>query len=70
MKQITIADIIGALCSDDYKGINNQYVGQGKVVIIESICGTQLRWLDRSAKNRTNAGFRWKYGGGGQRISW
>ena len=24
---------IGALCSDDYKGINNQYVDQGKVII-------------------------------------
>lgn len=25
--------LIGALCQDDYKGINNQYVDQGKVVI-------------------------------------
>ena len=33
MKQITIADTIGALCSDDYKGINNQYVGQGKAEV-------------------------------------
>lgn len=24
---------IGALCKDDYKGINNQYVDQGKVVL-------------------------------------
>ena len=53
MKQITIADTIGALCSDDYKGINNQYVGQGKVVIIESICGSTIRWLGGSAESRT-----------------
>ena len=26
-------DIVGALCSDDYKGINSQYVDQGKVVV-------------------------------------
>lgn len=63
MKQITIADTIGALCSDDYKGTNNQYVGQGKVVIIESICGSEIRWLGGSAEKRTNAGFWWKYGG-------
>lgn len=25
--------IVGALCSDDYKGINSQYVDQGKVVV-------------------------------------
>ena len=65
MKQITIADTIGALCSDDYKGINNQYVGQGKVVIIESICGSTIRWLGGSAESRTTTGFRRKYGGGG-----
>ena len=58
MKQITIADTIGALCSDDYKGINNQYVGQGKVVIIESICGSTIRWLGGSAESRTTTGFR------------
>lgn len=68
MKQITIADTIGALCSDDYKGINNQYVGQGKVVIIESLCGSTIRWLGGSAENRTTTGFRWKYGGGTENI--
>lgn len=26
-------DKVGAICADDHKGINNQYVGQGKVVI-------------------------------------
>ena len=61
MKQITIADTIGALCSDDYKGINNQYVGQGKVVIIESICGSTIRWLGGSAESRTTTGFRRGY---------
>lgn len=30
---ILIDSVIGALCQDDYKGINNQYVDQGKVVI-------------------------------------
>lgn len=30
---IMIDKLVGALCSDDYKGINNQYVDQGKVVI-------------------------------------
>lgn len=68
MKQITIADTIGALCSDDYKGINNQYIGQGKVVIIESICGSTIRWLGGSTESRTTTGFRWKYGGGTENI--
>jgi len=35
MKQITIANKIGALCNDDHKGINNQYVGQGEMVIVD-----------------------------------
>ena len=68
MKQITIFDTIGALCQDDYKGINNQYVEQGKVVIIESICGSAIRWLGRSAENRTTTAFRWNYGGGTESI--
>lgn len=68
MKQITIADTIGALCSDDYKGINNQYVGQGKVVIIESICGSTIRWLGGSAESRTTTGFRWNLWGGTENI--
>lgn len=39
--------LIGALCSDDYKGINNQYVDQGKVVIclknINSVVGERSK---------------------------
>lgn len=26
-------DTVGALCADDYKGVNNQYVEQGKVIV-------------------------------------
>lgn len=26
-------DVVGSLCADDYKGINGQYVDQGKVVV-------------------------------------
>lgn len=68
MKQIALTDKIGALCSDDFKGINNQYVEQGKVVIVESICGTQLRWMDRSAESRATTAFRWNLWGGTENI--
>lgn len=33
MENMMITDVIGALCQDDYKGINNQYIDQGKVVL-------------------------------------
>ena len=33
MMNILTDKLIGALCQDDYKGINNQYVDQGKVVV-------------------------------------
>lgn len=61
-------DTVGALCRDDYKGINNQYVGQGKVVVVESICGNTIRWLGGSAENRTTTGFRWNLWGGTENI--
>lgn len=32
-KQSVLPITVGALCADDYKGINNQYVDQGKCVI-------------------------------------
>ena len=64
MKQITMDDTVGALRRDDYKGINNQYVDQGKVVVVEGICGNTIRWLGRSAENRTTTGFRWNLWGG------
>ena len=69
MKQITITDIIGALCQDDYKGINSQYINQGKVVVVESIRRIPIRGMERVLKNRTTTGFRWKYGGGVRRVS-
>ena len=68
MKQITMDETIGALCSDDYKGPNRQYINQGKVVIIESVCGSTIRRLGGSAESRTTAGFWWKYGGGTESI--
>lgn len=68
MKQITIADTIGALCSDDYKGPNRQYINQGKVVIIESICGSAIRWLGGSAESRTTTAFRRICVGGTENI--
>ena len=33
MMNILISNVIGALCQDDYKGINNQCIDQGKVVL-------------------------------------
>lgn len=34
MRNIPIVDKIGALCNDDYKGANRQYVDQGKVIVV------------------------------------
>lgn len=27
------ADVVGALCARDYKGVGSQYVGEGKVIV-------------------------------------
>lgn len=34
LKVSTYNDKVGSLCADDYKGINKQYVGQGKVIVL------------------------------------
>lgn len=51
----SFGDTCGALCADDYKGINNQYVGQGKLVMTnEYIVGNgQLAQLNLQDKART-----------------
>ena len=67
MKQKTIVNIIGALCSDDYKGINNQYVGQGKVVVV-GMGRTPIRSMETNAESRTATAFRRKCGGGSENI--
>jgi len=68
MKQITIADVVGALCNDDYKGINNQYVGQGKVVIVEDVRGASVRSMEKMQEGRTSEGVRWNLWGGTESI--
>ena len=69
MKQITIDDVVGALCNDDYKGINNQYVGQGKVVIVEDVRGASVRSMEKMQESRTSEGVRWNLRGGGLKVS-
>ena len=64
MKQITITDKIGALCADDYKGINNQYIGSGKVVVVEDLRGTPIRSVAGVSERRTATGFRRNLWGG------
>ena len=32
-RYLLYAEIVGALCQDDYKGANRQYVEQGKLII-------------------------------------
>jgi DNA (cytosine-5)-methyltransferase 1 len=34
---ITTANVVGALCARDYKGVGNQYVAENKLIIEESI---------------------------------
>ena len=69
MKQITIDDVVGALCNDDYKGINNQYVGQGKVVIVEDVRGASVRSMEKMQESRTSEGVRWNLRGEGLKVS-
>ena len=40
--QFVMQKTVGALCADDHKGINNQYVNQGKVVV-GSLCSHYAR---------------------------
>ena len=61
-------ETVGALCHDDYKGINNQYVGSGKVIVVEGVRGIPIRSLARVPKNRTTAGFRRIIWGGSESI--
>ena len=68
MKQITITDVIGALCSDDHKGPNRQYVEQGKVVIVECMGRIPIRGIPKVLESRTATVFRRKYGGGTESI--
>lgn len=51
----SFGDTCGALCADDYKGINSQYVGQGKLVMTdEYIVGNgQVAQLRLQEKART-----------------
>ena len=56
-------DKTGALCADDYKGINNQFVDQGKVIAVEFVQRTSIRSVAKVRENRTTTGFRWNYGG-------
>ena len=68
MRNITIADVVGALCNDDHKGINNQYVGQGKVVIVEDVRGASVRSMEKMQESRTSEGVRWNLRGGTESI--
>lgn len=68
MKQITIADVIGALCMDDYKGINNQYVDQGKVVVVECVRRIPIWSISKVPEIRTTTAFWRKFRGGTESI--
>lgn len=61
-------ETVGALCHDDYKGINNQYVGSGKVIVVEGIRGIPIRSLARVPESRTTAAFWRKFRGGTESI--
>ena len=42
--------VVGALCARDFKGIGNQYVGDGKVICMEACeeeCGTERKYVVR-----------------------
>ena len=62
------ADKTGSLCADDYKGPNNQYVSQGKVVAYESLRRVPVRSVAEVFKSRTTAGFRRIIWGGTESI--
>jgi len=62
-------DKTGALCADDSKGINNQYVGQGKVVAFESVRRIPIRSMEMVSESRTATGIRRNLWGGVQRAS-
>ena len=68
MQNRSINEKVGSLCCDDYKGINNQYVDQGKVVLVENMGRISVRGIPRNAECRTTAAFRRKCGGGTESI--
>ena len=42
----SFGDTVGSLCADDYKGINNQYVGQGKLILCRvGVSETEAIWI-------------------------
>ena len=69
MQNRSINEKVGSLCCDDYKGINNQYVDQGKVVLVENMGRISVRGIPRNAESRTTTAFGRKLWGGVQRIS-
>ena len=68
MKNLTIVDPVGALCMDDYKGINNQYVDQGKVVIVENLRRIPICGMERVPQKCYTTMFRWMFRGGSENI--
>ena len=68
MRQITMGDTIGALCCDDHKGINNQYVDQGKVIVVEYMGRIPIWGMAEVLENRTAPAFWRNIWGGTESI--
>lgn len=45
--QVPLVQTVGSLCADDHKGINNQYVQQGKLVMASGQAGAEIT-VDKS----------------------
>ena len=66
MNHIMITSKIGALCQDDYKGINNQYIDQGKVVLCLKNTNSAI---GENATPQVHSGHTKELVGGGVRTS-
>src|SRR5699024_4599224 len=47
---------VGTLCARDHKGIGNQYVGEGKVIVeVDPVYGLPGNWIGRKLENGGNS---------------